>query len=134
MKPSTRDNLIYLAAGLSLAALMAFDAYYSDSHNRKMWIPSRFALNVIAFMVVLAYMVARETQKAKATIIQTVACVLAACFLHSATALAFPQIFAQRFGAGLWVFIVLELFLVVRLMVRVVRYMEKTARKTGHRA
>lgn len=134
MKQQTRDNLIYLAVGLGIAALLAFDAFYSDFHNREMWMPSRFAFNAVAFMGVLAYMVVQETRKAKATIVQTVTCVLVACLLHSATVLVFPQIFAQRFGAGLWVFIVLELFLVVRLMVRVVWYMEKTARKTGHAA
>ncbi len=131
MKQQTRDNLVYLAVGIGLAALLAFDAFYSDSHNREMWMPSRFAFNAVGFMV---YMVVHETRKLRARVGQTVVCVLAACLLHSVTVLVFPQIFAQRFGAGLWVFIVLELFLVIRLMVRVVRYMEKTARKTGHAA
>jgi hypothetical protein len=53
MKQQTRDNLTYLAVGLGLAALLAFDAFYSDSHNRKMWMPSRFAFNAVAFMGVL---------------------------------------------------------------------------------
>jgi Kef-type K+ transport system membrane component KefB len=134
MKQQTRDNLVYLAVGIGLAALLAFDAFYSDSHNREMWMPSRFAFNAVGFMAVLVYMVVHETRKLRARVGQTVVCVLAACLLHSVTVLVFPQIFAQRFGAGLWVFIVLELFLVIRLMVRVVRYMEKTARKTGHAA
>jgi hypothetical protein len=127
MKRSTRDNLVYLSVGLGIAALVAFDAFYSDSQNRRMWMPSRLALNAVAFMAVLGYMVVRETQKAKASILQTIACVLVACFLHSGFVVAFPQIFAARFGAGLWFFIVLELFLVVRLMVVVLRYMGKTA-------
>ncbi|HEY6386638.1 MAG TPA: hypothetical protein VIX91_13250 [Candidatus Acidoferrum sp.] len=53
MKQSNRDNLIYLAVGLSIAALTAFDAYYFDSHSRKMWIPSRFAFNAFGSLGVL---------------------------------------------------------------------------------
>jgi hypothetical protein len=94
-------DLIYLAVSLSIAALVAFDAFYSDFHNHKMWMPSRFAWNTVAFMGVLAYMVGRETQKAKATTVQTIACVVAACLLRSGVVLAFPRIFAKPFGAGL---------------------------------
>jgi hypothetical protein len=134
MKRSTRDNLIYLAVGLGIAGLVAFDAFHSDFHDRKMWTPSRFAFNVFAFMGVLAYMIVRETQKVKATVVQTVAYVVVACVLHSGVVFAFPQIFAKPYGAGLWVFIVLELFLLLHLMAQIVRYMEKTAHKTGHTA
>jgi hypothetical protein len=134
MKRSTRDNLIYLALGLGIAGLVAFDAFYSDFHNRKMWMPSRFAFNAVSFMLLLAYMVVRETQKVKATILQTVVCVVAACFVHSGVVIAFPQIFAKPYGAGLWVFIVLELFLLVRLMVQVVRYIEKPLTKQAARS
>jgi len=68
MKQQTRDNLIYLVVGLGLAALLAFDAFYSDSHNRKMWMPSRFAFNAVAFMGVLVYMVVRETRKLRPSV------------------------------------------------------------------
>ena len=134
MKQNTRDNLIYLTVGLTIAALVAFDAFYSDSHNRKMWIPSRLAFNAVTFAGVLAYMVVRETRKVKATMVQTAACLLAACCVHSGIVFAFPQIFAKPYSAGLWVFIVLELFLVVRLMVGIVQYMKKSTYKTGHTA
>jgi cytochrome bd-type quinol oxidase subunit 2 len=128
MKQQTRDNLIYLAVGLGLAALLAFDAFYSDSHNRKMWMPSRFAFNVVAFMGVLVFMVVRETRKVRATVGQTVVSALAACSLHSGFASVFPRIFSERFGSGLWVFIVLELFLIVCLMVGVIRYIHRVHR------
>jgi hypothetical protein len=128
MKQTTRDNLIYLAFGLGLAALLTVDAFYSDSHNRKMWIPSRFAFNAFAFMGVLVYMVASETQKAKATKVQVVICVLAACLLHAGIILAFPQIFAMPFGAGLWPFMILELFLIVRLSARAILYFRRAAK------
>jgi hypothetical protein len=128
MKKQTRDNLIYLAVGLGLAALLAFDAFYSDSHNRKMWMPSRFALNVGGFTGLLVYWVVRETRKVMATVGQTVVCVLAACLLHYGFAGVFPRIFSERFGSGLWVFIVLEQFLIVCLMVAVIRYIHRVHR------
>jgi hypothetical protein len=127
MTQQTRDNLIYLAVGLGLAALVAFDAFIQPG-NRKMWMPSRFALNAVAFMGVLVYMVVRETRKQRATAGQTVACVVSACLLHSGFAGIFPHIFSERFGSGLWVFIVLELFLIVRLMVGVIRYVHRVHR------
>jgi hypothetical protein len=123
MKQSTRDNLIYLAVGLSIAALLAADAFYSESHDRKMWMPSRFAFNAVTFMGVLAYMVAREARRATATVAQTVSYTLLACLLHWVVALAFPQIFAKPFYSGLWVFIVLELFLITLLMARAALYL-----------
>lgn len=128
MKQQTRDNLIYLSVGLVLAALLAFDAFYSDVHNRQMWMPSRFAFNTTVFMGVLVYMVVREAQKLRATLGQTVACVLAACLLHSGFAGIFPRVFSERFGSGFWVFIVLELFLIVRLMVVVIRSIQNVRR------
>ena len=123
MKQKTRDNLIYLAVGLGFAVLLAADAFYSDSHDLKMWIPSRLAFNAVVFMGVLAYMVARETQKARATVIQMVTCILIACIIHVGIVFAFPQIFAKPFAAGLWLFIVLELFIVVRFIVQLVLYL-----------
>jgi hypothetical protein len=128
MKQQTRDNLTYLAAGFGLASLLAFDAFYSDSHNRKMWMPSRFAFNAVAFMGVLVYMVVRETRRLRATVGQTVLCVLVACLLHSGFAGVFPRIFSERFGSGLWVLIVLELFLIVRLMAAVIRSIHRVHR------
>lgn len=127
MKQTTRDNLIYLAVGLGLAALLAADAFYSDSHNLEMWMPSRLAFSAVAFMGVLTYMVAKETQKLKATVIQMVTCVLVACFIHVGIVLAFPQIFAKPFAAGLWVLIVLELFLLTRFLVRAILHIWRVA-------
>jgi hypothetical protein len=75
MKQSTRDNLTYLALGLTVTALVVCDAFYSDYYNRKICMPSGLAFNAAAFMGVLVYRVVRETQKAKATIFQTFACV-----------------------------------------------------------
>ena len=35
MKPETRDNVIYLAVGISIAALVTADFFYADSHGMK---------------------------------------------------------------------------------------------------
>jgi hypothetical protein len=43
MKQKTRDNLIYLAVGLGVVALIVADFVYADSHGQRMWWPSTFA-------------------------------------------------------------------------------------------
>jgi hypothetical protein len=116
VKPTTRDNLIYLAVALGILALLVVDTFYSLNHHRKIWVPSRFAFSTVTFTGVLAYMVATEVRKAHTTTLQTLVCVLVACVLHAGIVLAFPQIFAKPFSAGLWIFVVLELFLIVPLM------------------
>lgn len=73
VKPSTRDNLIYSAVGLSIAALLAADAFYADSHGRKMWMPSRFTFRLVYTRALLGYFVARETRKVKAAVVQVLA-------------------------------------------------------------
>lgn len=125
MEEKTRDNLIYLAVGLSIAGLLAVDAFYSASRDHKMWMPSRFALRTVAYMVVLAYFVAQETLKVRATIVQTVLCVLVACIMHLGIVILFRQAFSNPFNLGLWVLITLELFLVSRLMSRAVVYFRR---------
>ena len=35
VKPQTRDNLIYLAVGISVAALVVADVLYSEKHGTK---------------------------------------------------------------------------------------------------
>jgi hypothetical protein len=117
-----------VSVGLGLAALLAFDAFYSDSHGSKMCIPSRFAFNAVAFMGVLVYMVVRKTRELRATIGETGACVLGACLLHSGFAGTFPRVFSERPGSGLWIFIILELLIVVRVTVAVIRYIHKVHR------
>ena len=63
MKQSARDNIIYLAVGLSIAALLAGDAFYSLSHDLKIWMPSRFALRLVATTILLVYFVIKQTHQ-----------------------------------------------------------------------
>jgi hypothetical protein len=59
MKPKTRDNLIYLAVGLSIAALVTANAFYADSRGREMWWPSRFTFRAVTTPSLLAYFVVK---------------------------------------------------------------------------
>ena len=62
MKQQTRDNLIYLAFGLRIAALLFSDALYPVKNDREMWMPSRFAMRAVGSTGVLAWALAlRET-------------------------------------------------------------------------
>jgi uncharacterized membrane protein len=98
MKPTTRDNLIYLAVGLGIAALVVADFFYADSHGRKMWMPSRYAFRLIYSTALLGYFVVRETRKEKATVVQVVACVLFASVVHLAIGFGCRQVLGQLSG------------------------------------
>src|SRR5437879_4077418 len=123
MKQTTRDNLIYLAVGLSVAALVTADCFYADSHGREMWWPSTFAYRLVAYLGVLGYLVGRETRKIGATVTQMIMCVLAAWILQLGIAFAFRQTFSGRYTLGLWVLAVVGGFAIIQLMVGAVRYL-----------
>jgi hypothetical protein len=82
-------------------------------------------------MALLDYFVIRETRKAKATLIQTVACVAIASALHLGVAFAFRQTFADRFGPGILILGVLEIFGIVQLMVQTVRYLRRRSHRVS---
>ncbi len=126
MRPNTRDNLGLLVWGVFIAALVAADGFFAERHG----LSATFAIRVPAYMALLDYFVIRETRKAKATLIQTAACVAAASVLHLGIVFAFRQIFMDLFGLGLWTLVVLEIFGIVQLMVLTVRYL----RRRSHRA
>jgi len=130
MRSRTQDNLIYLAVGFCVAALVAFDFFWADSQGRKMWWPSAFAFRAVAYTAVLGYFVARETLKVKATLFQALMCVLVAGALHLSVAFAFRGTFSGRFGIGLWALAILEVFVIVQLMVQVVLYLRTKSQRT----
>ena len=123
MKPKTRDNLIYLAVGLGIAALVVVDFFYADSHGRKMWMPSRFAFDLVTTAALLGYFVIRETRKVKATVVQVVACVLLASVVHLAIGFGFQQTLDQLSGISYSVWAILEIFILVQLLVWVVQHL-----------
>ena len=130
MRPTTRDNLIYLAVGVGIAALVVADLFYADSHGRAMWMPSSFVFRAVVYMAILGYFVARETRKVKATSFQAMMCVLAAGILHLAVVYVFRQTISGRFSIGLWTLAILECFLIVQLMVYAVQYLKSKSQRT----
>jgi hypothetical protein len=124
MKPRTRDNLIYLAVGLGIAALVVADFYYADSHGRKMWMPSRYAFRLVYSTALLGYFIVRETRKVKITVVQVIACVVFASVVHLAIGFGFRQPLEQLSGIGFSACVVLELFLLVQLLVQVITYLK----------
>ncbi len=123
MKQNTRDNLIYLAVGLSIAALVVADFFYADSHNKTMWLPSKLATRAVYTTLLLAYFVARETRKRKATLVQVVACVVFASIVHLAVVFGFRQTVGRLPGLVFSALAVWELFLVWLLTLQVARYL-----------
>jgi hypothetical protein len=123
MKQRTRDNLIYLAVGLGIAALVVADAFYADSRGREMWVPSWFAARVVYMTALLAYFVVRETRKVKATVVQVLACVLFASVVNLTLAFSFRHAINQLRGLSFWSLAVLEIFFLVQLSVWVVQHL-----------
>jgi hypothetical protein len=124
MKPGTRDNLIYLAVGLSIAALLVADFFYADIHGREMWMPSRFALRLLYTTALLVYFVVKESLKAKAKVGQVLACVLFASGVHLAIGFGFRQALGNLSGMSFSFWVVVELFLLVQLLKHVIQYFE----------
>jgi hypothetical protein len=123
MKQKTRDNLIYLAVGLGVVALIVADSVYADSHGQRMWWPSRFASRATYTTALLAYFVARETRKAKATLAQVLACTLFASIVHLGIVFTFHRAVGELSGISFSALAVFEMFLVFQLMMAVVRYL-----------
>ena len=71
---------------------------------------------------ILGYFVARETHKVKATLIQSVMCVLVGSILHLGVAFAFRQTCGSRLSLGLYAVPMLEFFVIVQLMVQAILY------------
>jgi putative effector of murein hydrolase len=124
MKQRTRDNLIYLAVGLGIAALVVADFIYAQSHARKMWLPSSFSSRFVYTTALLGYFVIRETRRMKATTMQVLACVVFGSVVHVVIAFLFRQAFAQLPGISFSAFAVLEMFLVWLLTLQVARFLK----------
>jgi hypothetical protein len=120
MKQKTRDNLIYLAVGLSIVALIVVDLFFADGHGQKMWWPSKFASRVAYTTALLAYFVARETRRVKATVAQVFACVLFASVVNLAIGYGFHQAIDRLPGITFAAWAVLEIFVLVQLLVQLV--------------
>ncbi len=127
MKPKTRDNLIYLAVGISIAVFVVARFFYADSHGQVLAFPSRFAFRAVTSLLLVGYFVAREVRKVNATFAQVVICVLAAVPLHLAVSFGFRQIVGQLPGILYAGFAAIEIFLIVELLTWVVRHFRRVA-------
>ena len=112
MKPKNRDNLIYLSVGFGIAALLAVDAFYSDSHGQRMWMPSRFCFRAAGSTGLLAYALAKKMRKAAATLVQVLAATLLASFAHVGIIFEFRQAVGQLPAISFCPLVILEMFFV----------------------
>jgi hydrogenase-4 membrane subunit HyfE len=124
MNKTTRDNLIYLAVGLSIAAVVVIDFFYAESRGREMWWPSTFAFRAVTTPALLAYFVARELHREKATLLQTLASVLFSILVQLGILFAFHQTVGQLRGISFSALAVIEMFFVLLLTLRVARLLK----------
>lgn len=124
MRRETRDNIIYLVVGLSFAALLVADAVYAVSHNRAMWMPSYFAFRAAGTTGLVAYYVAREARRLRATLGQVLACVLFASSVQLAITFTFHQAVDRLSSITFSLLAVFEMFCVFQLTMVVVRYLK----------
>jgi hydrogenase-4 membrane subunit HyfE len=129
MKQTTRDNLIYLAVGLTIAALVTADAFYADSRRREMWWPSKFAFRAVTTPGLLAYFVAREMRREKATLLHTLASVLFAILMQLGILFSFRQVVEELPGISYSALAVFEIFLAFLLSIRVALYFKRATSK-----
>jgi hypothetical protein len=126
MKPKTRDNLIYLAVGISIAAFVWADFFYVDSHSLKMWMPSRLAFRSVYTTALIWYVVLKGIRQTKQTFVRVLAWLLFATLLHLTIVLASRQIIEELPGisfAALWV---VELYFIFFVTEKFAIYLTRT--------
>jgi len=123
MKPSTRDNLIYLAVGQGLVALIVADLIYSETHHTKMWMPSRFAFRAVTTSALLTYFVLKQMRAEKATVTQMLAAAVFAVLLQLGIMLRFREVIDQLPGMSYSALALVEMFFAWLLTVRGTSYL-----------
>ena len=115
MKPKTRDNIIYLAVGLGIAAFLAQQVFYAADHGQAIAHLSGFAVRIVGSTLVVGYFVGREVRKVGATIAGVILCVVIAGVLQLALSFGFRQ-YVDRLSSMSYVALAaLETFLIVSL-------------------
>jgi hypothetical protein len=123
MKPKTRDNVIYLAVGLGIAALVCIDAFYSLSRNREMWMPSWFAARVVYTTALIWYFAIREIRKRfKTKFFEMFGGILFITLIHVGLAFYFRQAIDQVATLSFAPWATLEGFGLVWSLLQVFRY------------
>jgi hypothetical protein len=127
MKPKTRDNLIYLAVGLSIAGFVVARFLYAESHGNVIGKLSTFAFRVVTTLLLLAYFVAREVHKMKTTLSEVIICVLVAGLLSLLISFGFRLAVGQLSGILYTGFASLEILLIIKLITWVVSHFRRVA-------
>jgi hypothetical protein len=127
MKTKTRDNLIYLVVGLSVAGVLVGLILHADNHGQILVFPSRFAFRAVTSTLLVGYFVARAARRASATLAEVIVCVLAAGLLHLAITFGFRQIVGQLPGLLYAGIAAIETFLIVELTTWVGPYFRRMA-------
>jgi hypothetical protein len=130
MRPSTRDNLIYLAVGLSIAGILTTDVFYHLNRGTEMWMPSRFAFRTVYTTLLLGYFVGKYIRKPKTPLLQLATCILFASTVHVVIVFGFRQAVGQLAGIPFAGLAVPEIFLVFLLTEGLARYLK---RRSHHR-
>ncbi len=128
MKQTTRDNLIYLAVGLGIAALVVADFWYADSHGKQMWMPSDFAFKTVMSTSLIPYFVYKYLRRMKTAVPKIVVCVLLTAIFHVVLLVSFQDEIRRMGGASMWVATILELAVFLALSDPLTRLLSRIER------
>jgi len=113
-----------LALGISVAALVVADSFYSEKHGTKMWMPSKFAFRAVTSSGLLTYFVVKEMRRRKAMLEQILASVLFATLVQLGVLFALRETINQLPGLSYSaIVVVVELFFVWQLTVEGIPYL-----------
>jgi hypothetical protein len=126
MNPKTRDNLIYLAVGISIFAFVWADVFYADSHGRKMWMPSRFAFRSVYTTALIWYVVLKRISQVKRTFVRVLAWFVFATLLHLTIVFASRQIIEELPGISFAALCVAELYFIFFVTEKFALYFNRT--------
>jgi hypothetical protein len=116
MKPRTRDNLIYVAVGVSVAALVVAQVFYAEVHGHNIVNASTFGFRAITSLFLVGYFAARAARRAKATFAQVVTCVLISGLLNVTISFIFRDAIERLPGLLYASLAALEIVLIVEMM------------------
>src|SRR5262249_34701327 len=92
MKTATRDNVIYVATGLGLVALLIVDLVHFDRRGEKAWLPSLSTLRIAATGLVAAGLIVDTLRKHRVAAREILASVSFAICLHIVLTLPFREL------------------------------------------
>jgi hypothetical protein len=121
MTDTTRDNIIYLTVGLTIAILVAGDFVVADHRGTEMWWPTSLQFHAASYWFVLSYFIATETRKITSSVVQIIICEFIGAVLHVGVVLMFHDTLARPLGLRLFAIAIIEFFVIVEIARQVVR-------------